>query len=216
MASGGKKSVVCDPDPDTHYKPEQLPCHVREPVAECLMHSTEVIRRGVTRRTKLATTLDGSEWDIRTTPTFFLHCPRCGERQLQSIYFKEDANQVGVYCCTRCIEWCSRWGARAKLPGKKWKRFDHTDYNKRPRGKWTNSEARTYSLVNWANEQDPSPATVKSYRRRGEPVPQPPQASSTPQENTTKKLRAALNHLISVLNEVAGTNVPDIVDLTSE
>ena len=106
MTSGRKNSVVYNPDPDTHYKPHQLPSHVREPVAECIMHSAEVIRRSATRRSKkLVTTLDGNEWSIRTTPTFHLHCPHCGERKLESIYFKEDPDEIGVYCCTRCIEW---------------------------------------------------------------------------------------------------------------
>ena len=73
----------------------QVPTTVEDREEECLQHSTEVIRRDISRREqKIVSTLNGEQWRPRQPGEpgeydFFLRCPRvdtCDGKFLINIY----------------------------------------------------------------------------------------------------------------------------------
>ena len=67
------------PDPDVHIHPDHVPDTVQDKVAECIQHSTQVLRRQISSREKRLVSALGAAWDIKQAPIdgpYFLQCAR--------------------------------------------------------------------------------------------------------------------------------------------
>lgn len=67
------------PDPDVHIHPDHVPNTVQDKVAECIQHSTQVLRRQIRSREKRLVSALGAAWDIKQAPIdgpYFLQCAR--------------------------------------------------------------------------------------------------------------------------------------------